>query len=157
MILTAKSCYFPKQHKAFVTFNGDHKCLLWGTRRICVYYSGEIRVAGTSHGSVGYSPASHRGGPGFNSSSVDVRFVVDKVALWRVFFPSMPVFPCHYHFTSSSNSYASTRCCYQKYYPPPPPHTKRNLKYTDFVDTMISKVEHYLRFSLNQPLKSADI
>jgi hypothetical protein len=37
-----------------------------------------------------------------------------------------------------------------------PPPRKLNLKNTDFVDTMISKSVRYLRFSLNQPPKSAD-
>jgi hypothetical protein len=46
MILTVKSYYFPKQHRAFVTFSADHKCLLWGTSGISVYYPGEIRVVG---------------------------------------------------------------------------------------------------------------
>jgi len=33
---------------------------------------------------------------------------------------------------------------------------KRNLKNTNFVDTMTSQVLHDLRFGLNKPLKSAD-
>jgi hypothetical protein len=40
--------------------------------------------------------------------------------------------------------------------PPPPSPDKRNLKNTDFVDTVISKVLYDLHFSLNQPRKSAD-
>jgi hypothetical protein len=38
--------------------------------------------------------------------------------------------------------------------PPPPP--KRNLKSTGSVDTNLLKAVRNLRFSLNQPLKSAD-
>jgi hypothetical protein len=40
----------------------------------------------------------------------------------------------------------------------PPPHTpqNRNLKNTDFVDIMISKVLRDLPFSRNQTMKSAD-
>jgi hypothetical protein len=37
----------------------------------------------------------------------------------------------------------------------PPPHLNRNLNYTDFVDTRISKALRDLPFNRNQPLKSA--
>jgi hypothetical protein len=37
-----------------------------------------------------------------------------------------------------------------------PPPQNENLKNTDFVDIMISKVSHGLPFSQNQPLKSAN-
>jgi hypothetical protein len=40
-------------------------------------------------------------------------------------------------------------------YSPPKPQN-RNLKNTNFVDTMLSKALRDLRFSLNQPLKSVD-
>jgi hypothetical protein len=36
--------------------------------------------------------------PGFDPGSVYVGFVVDKVALGRVFPPSTSVFPCQFHF-----------------------------------------------------------
>ena len=36
------------------------------------------------------------------------------------------------------------------------PSPKQNLKSTDFVDTMISKVLYNLHFNPNQPLKEAD-
>jgi hypothetical protein len=40
--------------------------------------------------------------------------------------------------------------------PPTPSPKNRNLKNTDFVDIMISKVLRDFSFSRNQPLKSAD-
>jgi len=43
-----------------------------------------------------------------------------------------------------------------KHHPKTPHPEKQNLKYTDLVDTMISKVICDLHFSLNQPSKSAD-
>ena len=75
--------------------------------------------------------------------------------IWTCFSPSTSVFPFQYYFTNSPNSYASTWCCYQKHCHPSPPPPKRNLKYTDFVDPMISKLWRDLSFSLNKPLKLA--
>jgi hypothetical protein len=76
--------------------------------------------------------------PRFNSSSVDVRFVVDKVALGRgflrvpLFFPVsiiLPILQTHMHLQGAVTRSIAT------------PHApERNLKYTDFVDTMMSKV-----------------
>jgi hypothetical protein len=40
--------------------------------------------------------------PGFDSGSVHVGFVVDKVALGQVFPPSTSVFPCQFHFTGAT-------------------------------------------------------
>jgi hypothetical protein len=49
------------------------------------------------HSSGGYSPASHRGGPGFDPRSGLVGFVVDKVALGQVFSEYFGL-PCQFSF-----------------------------------------------------------
>ena len=41
--------------------------------------------------------------PEFDPRSVSVRFVVDKLALGRLFFsPSTSVLPCHYYYSTSA-------------------------------------------------------
>jgi len=52
--------------------------------------------------------------PGFDSISVQVRFVLDKVALRQVFFPRASVFPCQYHATSAPDPSSSTSRSYVK-------------------------------------------
>jgi hypothetical protein len=39
--------------------------------------------------------------PGFDPRSVHVKFVVDQVALGKVFFSSTSVFSCHFHSTGA--------------------------------------------------------
>ena len=51
--------------------------------------------------------------PGFDSRSIHVRLVVDKVALKQAFLPVLRFFPCLYHSNNAPYSSSSTRCSYQ--------------------------------------------
>ena len=51
---------------------------------------------------------------GFNPRSVDMRFVVDKVALGQVFALVIRFSPCQHHSTNAPYSFSDTCCSYQK-------------------------------------------
>jgi hypothetical protein len=53
---------------------------------------------------------------GFDPRQVQVRFIVDKMALGRVFFRSTPVFSCQYHSTNAPYSSSSTCFSYHDKY-----------------------------------------
>ena len=60
------------------------------------------------------SPGLSRRRPGFGPSSVQVRIVVDNVALRQDFLRALRFSPCQYHSTNALYSSPSTRCLYQK-------------------------------------------
>ena len=87
--LTVKSYYFPEQHKAFVTFNGGPQVFTVRYERnlyILLRYCGAM--SWLSRLVVGLSSR----GPRLNSSFIDVRFLVGKVALGWVFLRVLPFF-----------------------------------------------------------------
>jgi hypothetical protein len=86
--------------------------------------------------------------PGFDPSPVRVKFVVGKVALGKVCFPSTSVFPSQYYSTNVPYPFSSTCCSYQKDKRAEPGNLPNRIALTEIGEYSIEKYFHFYKLVL---------